>query len=1164
MAPQKPTRPARGATGVGPGRVTRQARWSGSPDRRPATDADQMLGQHQRRTLTRLLLLALLIVLGVYLLLPGVLFGPLIAALPTRRPPAVTTTIRFLLALHPFVTILCALTLVGVVTHLVVGIVSAVLQARARARVTWRTFTVLPPLKDGLSPLRGVDVFASLTRLTRPHGRWRGQEEALVFALVRDDDGRAALRVRVPDARTTDYATLLRTQLTGLVPGTTVRPLHDADGQPVDDLTDALDRTRTPGAVLGWIDVTMERGVEYPLMDLLQFDGDPMGALAAALHTTDGVQYCGYEIIVRAVEPRWRDGVRAQVARIQGQLAPGDMAAHEVLLRTAERVAYDVVVRCLVVASDVTAGRTQLIALRDALGQFDRETRGRRQRLDVPLRDRIANPQARSGQFVPVATLAPPDPDATTPRVRRVPQVLRDGGPGLLLGALGGGVLTWLPTWPAQPLVLPQLPMLAGAVVAPLPLLVLVLSGALLGAVLGTGAVRQQRQWPQQQRARLRAHAHRYAWVGGWTYGGLVPGTKRSVMSVGDLASLWHPPSAELHGLVAARTIPHLPTPAWAVLPEADAAAALAGTVPVPPRNPLQLRERRLALAWGYDYTGRRRLIGPTVFDLRKGLELLGPMGAGKSSMVERLAYELARVGAGFGVIDAKGDLADRLIAALPPAARARIVFVDTSAGSLPCINPLDRRLLRDGITMEQMIGHVEQLFLRMDPETWPKAMGMQQFARMGLRAILEGEPTPTLLHLDRFFSSFAYRTQILARVTNPHVRDFWLIEYPQMDPKLLISCDSFRRRLQHLITDPLMQQFCGQAESTLYLPELMDTRTILIVKLVPEVLSESVAALLATALLAALEAAAFARQRRQSDPDLRWDWPLIIDEVQKFIDAEHPGAAETFFTQTRSLGVGIIGAHQGLYQYSDAVRAAALQSLGGLAILGPIKQDARYLMEAYAETGITEAQLASVRARQEMLLRFPVHDRDTGLLDAAPCQRPYAVTPSAALRDQLLIAGAGAPYHAARAPAPQAQLDSLLTHLWQAPDPAQAAERFMAYLQPQEQPPAALHALLAQLAARSTAHRHAQAAALAAAPAQLPDAAQLVRELSRLRSGVDPVIAACGSRLLSSLYPAEIDPAMRDARGRGGHARPAADAAGTPQLPGAALSWHVPPRLTA
>jgi hypothetical protein len=71
----------------------------------------------------------------------------------------------------------------------------------------------------------------------------------------------------------------------------------------------------------------------------------------------------------------------------------------------------------------------------------------------------------------------------------------------------------------------------------------------------------------------------------------------------------------------------------------------------------------------------------------------------------------------------------------------------------------------------------------------------------------------------------------------------------------------------------------------------------------------------------------------------------------------------------------------------------------------------------------------------------------------------------------------------------------------------------------------------LVRLTARAAAHRQAQAAALAANPDQIPDAALRLRELSALRYGVDPVLSAASMRVFAQRYPADLPQPRRQAR---------------------------------
>jgi hypothetical protein len=753
--------PARRPPPLGPERATSTARWPGRPDARPLTDAEDALRQLRRRQLARVLVPLLLLALGVYLWAPGRALQPFETAPPPLRPWALRAT-HYLILIYPWAKLTALLLLGLLLLHFCTAFILFMVQQRNRALVYWRTLEL--EIAFSADPTRssaGADLFLGLQRLDVPQGRGLGRETALVFALLGSDDGRMRLRLRGPIDLERDWSRLLRQQIEGCAPGTTLRLVED-------DLQGVLANAE-PGQVLIWSDLVLLRDAAYPLNDLAQFQADPLGPLASALRAGAAIRYAAYEIIVRAVEHHWKAPLREQVARIQAHLSPDDLASHELLLRKAAQTGYDVVVRSLVVADDISAARTQLQNMREQLAHYDRTTAGATQRLLIPSIDRLSG-----------------------------------GGSGFLI-----------------------------PLSVPLP--------------------RHQ----QRTLNLLRAHAHRLAWPGPvWPLP--LPGKRRSVMGVFDLAALWHVPDLSLKPLIAHRSLCHLPPPAWAFLNDDDAKRAERWELLPPPTSPQELGERRLALSYAERPDGSRALIGPTIRDLRTGMEILGPPGSGKSCFLEVLILEIARNGGGCCVVDQKGDLTDRLLAALPCEVHDRVLLIDTSSTLVPCINPMDARLLQEGASVEQLVGQIEQLFARIDPETWPVAKGMQQFGRFGLQTLLEGEVTPTLLHLDRTYTCTPYRQSLLSRAYNPATTEFWEHDYPAMDPKLRMSVDSLRRRLQEFTTAPLFQRLFCQPQSTIYLPDLIRERKILIVKLVPEIISEELARVITTILMAAIVGALF------------------------------------------------------------------------------------------------------------------------------------------------------------------------------------------------------------------------------------------------------------------------------------------------------------------
>jgi hypothetical protein len=285
-------------------RVRRAARWHGNPLTRPPTDAElELRDLRQRRILGLLRLLVTLAILSLLSAPQSVISRAL--ELP---PPARLLVVRALPLIthaYPWFHLGALLILATLLVHLCIAARLLAVQRRNRAATAFHTLALNIAPAPALSPLHGVDLFIGLQRLNHPHGRWRGLEERLIFALVSGTDGRMRMRVRGP-AHSRDWATFLCQQIEGRAPGTTARPVED-------DLAAAIARA-TPGQVLGWCDLVLMRDASYPLNDLGQFATDPIGPLAAALRGSAHVHYAAYELILRAVEGRWRRPLRTQVA----------------------------------------------------------------------------------------------------------------------------------------------------------------------------------------------------------------------------------------------------------------------------------------------------------------------------------------------------------------------------------------------------------------------------------------------------------------------------------------------------------------------------------------------------------------------------------------------------------------------------------------------------------------------------------------------------------------------------------------------------------------------------------------------------------------------------------------------------------------------------------
>lgn len=951
-------------------------RWHGDPEHRPLTDAEAIRSQLRQRTLVRLGLLTLAVGAIWFAAYPAGLLS-VVTTMPAPFTELGATLLPWLIAAHPMVRGALAMIAGWIVLHAAYGAWSLTRQIqRQRQRVM---DTLLIELPRTAAPEIGAAIewhMALHGILTDPSGTGAGVEDVVALAISNSEpDHLVRIAVRYPrHSRHADaYAAGVRALAQGIAPGCMVRTVTD-------DLATALTDQATRGGILGIMEYALSRPASYPLKDLPLFvTGDPLGFLTSATQRPPGVRYSGYEIVLRAVPPRedWRAPLRERMAMIAALALSEDKPAYDALERKVQHQGFDVVIRCIVIGDAAKPVCDVLYAMHAALAQFQQAGGTAAQRL-------IRRGSRRPGRH-PGITLIPLTPLAI-PGAAYPPTSLAwhiGHGVGALAGAAVGyvalpGVLkviaSMLPALPITPVVtipITVAPWLLGGL------------GAIAGA-LSVAAATPARRWMRRQQriAMLLARAHRPLWPGRRMTFFPAPATRRSILGPYELAALWHIPTAEVE-LMAWRSCLYLPPPAHAFLAPDEQRAAETQQVLPPPRTPLELAQRRLGLAYAYRSDGSKGLIGPTVRDLRQGWDVLGSMGSGKSTLIENLVAELARVGSGFGVIDAKGDLCDRILRLLPPDAQQRVIYLDTTAEWVPCINPLDRRIL-GAKPREVVAAEIGQIFARIEPEIWAGAMGMQEMLFKAVAAVLDAEPTPTLLHVVRFLESPAYHQRLLAKVTDPEIATYWQ-RVPDMPDMIKKSLDSLKRRLTLLIGAETGQRLLCQPWSSIDLTAAMRERAIVLIKFVPEKIGDSNAAFWGAAIFQSIMNATFAQQA-ESDPEQRWDWPLIVDEVQMFVRAEEAQDAERMWTRTRSMGVGLIGAHQSLQQLGEKLGSIVLSVIGGLALTSGVKDEtAIELAQAYAHQGVTPDDFAGIQPRTDLLLRFPLGGCDTGLMSAVP-----------------------------------------------------------------------------------------------------------------------------------------------------------------------------------
>jgi hypothetical protein len=314
------------------------------------------------------------------------------------------------------------------------------------------------------------------------------------------------------------------------------------------------------------------------------------------------------------------------------------------------------------------------------------------------------------------------------------------------------------------------------------------------------------------------------------------------------------------------------------------------------------------------------------LFDISERLVhmlVVGASGAGKSCLLTDLCGQDLLTGRGFTVLDAKGDLADDVLAVIAtapeetwPALARDVVIIDPSdPACTAAFNPLE-------VTNNELFARQTQDVMAALRRLWQ--IDDSQTARMVLilrRTVqLLMANRLTLIEAPRLLTDPAFRDGLIQACDDPELRRFWQMEFPGGKEGLQWAQSSLNR-LESLLDDPNVRRFLGQNRSTFNFRNVMDTAKICIVSLSRGRLGHETADVLAGLLLVHIQLAAESRQR-MSQSERRPHW-LYCDEVQNIAGPTF----EDFLAQARGFGLSVVLAHQNLSQLSPRLRDAIMSN---------------------------------------------------------------------------------------------------------------------------------------------------------------------------------------------------------------------------------------------
>ncbi len=392
------------------------------------------------------------------------------------------------------------------------------------------------------------------------------------------------------------------------------------------------------------------------------------------------------------------------------------------------------------------------------------------------------------------------------------------------------------------------------------------------------------------------------------------------------------------------------------------------------------------------DFRNQRTRFGIKSRDRTRHMYVIGKSGVGKSTMLENMAIQDIQNGEGLAVLDPHGSFAEKMLDYVPDHRIKDVIYFapfDTD-------NPMSFNVLED-------VGHDRRHFVASGlmstfKKIWVDAWSarMEYILNNILLALLE-YPGATLLGVNRMLADKPFRDKVVANVTDPGVKAFWVDEFAKYGERYMQEAGAaIQNKIGQFTANPLIRNIIGQPKSSFDVRQVMDEQKILIINLSKGRVGEQNTSLLGSMLITKIYLGAMSRADVSSTrmgglPNFYF----YVDEFQSF-------ANETFadiLAEARKYKLALIIAHQYVAQMEEKVRDAVFGNVGTTVSfrVGPLDGE---LLEKVFTPQFTQADLINLGMAQ-IYLSLMINDIGSPAFSARTL--PPVPRPSISYRNDVI-----------------------------------------------------------------------------------------------------------------------------------------------------------------
>ncbi len=224
------------------------------------------------------------------------------------------------------------------------------------------------------------------------------------------------------------------------------------------------------------------------------------------------------------------------------------------------------------------------------------------------------------------------------------------------------------------------------------------------------------------------------------------------------------------------------------------------------------------------NFPGDRRPLALDTQARLRHVEVLGPTGTGKSTLLVNMAVQDLEAGRGVVLLDPKGDLVQSVLERMPAARRNDVIVLDPADTTWPVgLNPLESV---DDDHAEVVVENLVGLFKSLYRQSWGPRL--DDILRAALLT-LAGAKGTTLCEVPLILTDPGYRRQLVGRLDDPvGLESFWGWYEGLSDPERTTAVGPVLNKVRAFTMRPRVRSIIGQSQPKLNLRDVLDSGKVL------------------------------------------------------------------------------------------------------------------------------------------------------------------------------------------------------------------------------------------------------------------------------------------------------------------------------------------------